>query len=640
MCFLDMLPRINHFRKKLQRQFPLLFPVRILYIFSLLLIILVVHVYSFLYCPYPFLPPSSVRALPQTNRRRSYSLYTMNSQSNNNNSYHRNNTISNNNNSYNENWESIYDTYGCHAYQKRQGKEATATTSTTSQLNTSSCFIRIQGQYDTCVQDITSSEDIKREIHKIKQIQYKLSRHDEQQQQQDVEPYSRYWKEMNTSWNTDHIIPSKNNNTSTISSSLSTPFTSSSCSSSFSMLQWNMLAEGLSSGPHSVSYFSDIQTFSLSNNKSSSNNNHNKNHDKEDDFECMIQQQEQNNHTCYYGGFTEITNPELILDFTFRRWRLLEILLGYDVQQPQHEQQEDEVESSTWTNHTTRDTSQLSGLYDIIAVEEMDRFYGFFQPLLSILGYQGIFTPKPVAPGIKFGYYSDGCALFWKSDVFEYVTHTEGRYTIGNQVYVITLLRHISSQRVILVVVTHFKAKEGHCNEEIRYIQAIQLCEAIHEMIHEATTNQGCTSDRESKNIPIFIMGDFNSHPNTWDESIPTTSVEEVESDATRKCPKSCLDVFIQTSSEQPENLFSSAYPIHPIPDDFFTTWKIRGSQTTRRVIDYILHNGLHINGLHLSHILSIPCENELEPSRLPGFKYPSDHLALGAKFQIERLLD
>jgi hypothetical protein len=58
----------------------------------------------------------------------------------------------------------------------------------------------------------------------------------------------------------------------------------------------------------------------------------------------------------------------------------------------------------------------------------------------------------------------------------------QGHYTMGkNQVYIIATLRHLQTQRIIITAVTHLKAKEGYINEKIRYNQAIQLCQTIHE---------------------------------------------------------------------------------------------------------------------------------------------------------------
>ena len=50
-----------------------------------------------------------------------------------------------------------------------------------------------------------------------------------------------------------------------------------------------------------------------------------------------------------------------------------------------------------------------------------------------------------------------------------------------------------------------------------------------------------------------------------------------------------------------------------------------------KHTIDYIFHDA----GLRATRVLAPPQEAELEPARLPGLRYPSDHLSLVAEFEI-----
>ena len=86
-----------------------------------------------------------------------------------------------------------------------------------------------------------------------------------------------------------------------------------------------------------------------------------------------------------FGGFTAVDLPEEVLDFWGRRrWRLLE-------------------EVARWAP-------------DVVALEECDHFGDFFEPALAKLGYAGAFVPKAASPSCHYGFYSDGVALFWKSN--------------------------------------------------------------------------------------------------------------------------------------------------------------------------------------------------------------------------------
>ena len=50
-----------------------------------------------------------------------------------------------------------------------------------------------------------------------------------------------------------------------------------------------------------------------------------------------------------------------------------------------------------------------------------------------------------------------------------------------------------------------------------------------------------------------------------------------------------------------------------------------------KHTIDYIFHDA----GLRATRVLAPPQEAELEPARLPGLRYPSDHLSLVAELEI-----
>ena len=75
-----------------------------------------------------------------------------------------------------------------------------------------------------------------------------------------------------------------------------------------------------------------------------------------------------------------------------------------------------------------------------------------------------------------------------------------------------------------------------------------------------------------------------------------------------------------------------SAYPL-PESDasPWWTTWKKRGTYEVKHSIDYIFHNA----GLRPTRVLAPPEESSLEPSRLPGMRYPSDHLSIVSDMEI-----
>ena len=303
----------------------------------------------------------------------------------------------------------------------------------------------------------------------------------------------------------------------------------------FSVLQFNTLAEGLSAGPES------LRPFLL---------------DDDMEADCI-----KNAH----GGFTNLPNPEIVLDFRLRRWRILEVLLEHSP--------------------------------DIMALQEVDRYHGFFGPILcGIFGYSGLFLPKLYSPGIKLGWYSDGCAFLFKAEKFKLIQEKRIVYKSGSQVGLLATLQHRASSHIIIVGVTHLKASASIENEEIRCAQVQELIEEIQKLRYGYVPE-----------TPVFLLGDFNSdRPQQWGKNDSVSAIKNI----------------LQAGYQSTYDLSSP---------NLFTTYKTRGENTIQRVIDYIF-----FQGLHCTHRLSIPKEAEMESHKLPGLRYPSDHLMIAGKFRLE----
>lgn len=314
-------------------------------------------------------------------------------------------------------------------------------------------------------------------------------------------------------------------------------------SNRFVVAQFNALAEGLSSGPDALSPFLD-------------------------ESQTMIAEGTKD----FYGGFDAIIDPGIVLDFEHRRWRLLEVILGSN--------------------------AQLE--YDLIAMEEVDRFYGFFAPILETFGYTGVFTPKRESPGVRKGWYSDGCCLFWKENLFEAMAVKQLEYKVGTQVYMIVTLKHRATKKLLVVAVTHLKARVG--NGCIRSRQAHELLCSLHEEAELVRTRFG------EANPALLIAGDFNAAP-------PTLVGGEV-----------AVSKIVTRDGRIP---LSSVYPL----DDtsLFTTWKIRGAVESKRMIDYIFFGG----SLKCVNRLLLPEEDSIGRSRLPSLRFPSDHVHIASQFEL-----
>lgn len=398
-------------------------------------------------------------------------------------------------------------------------------------------LVRIQEAPDQCLQHISSIEDIHAKIESARGVQG---------QYRDSSLLKRQW--VNCNHNPPSLDAKDNNDGSSENGNgdSKTKRSSNSRTSSFKVLQFNTLAEGLSSGPIPPPF------------ERTSNNKGNK-------------------LKSIYGGFCDIPNPEISLNFSLRQWRLMEVLLGCDD-------------------------------FDIIAMEEIDHHYGFFEPLLKIAGYAGIYSPKPYSPGVQSGWYSDGCSFFWKEGVFELQKEVvKSSFDVGSQIYVIAVMKHIASETFIVFAMTHLKSGKGRAVEEIRTEQCRQLLKHV-DQVAQSTADE---LDLPPSCIPIVILGDFNS------------DIRE---------ENSCINTIL--SKEQKGTCqMRSAYEINPPPENFFTTWKTRGTSTAKRVIDYIFFSPGR--GIDCTEILDVPKNEDMEETLLPGFKYPSDHLAIGATLNI-----
>lgn len=377
-------------------------------------------------------------------------------------------------------------------------------------------WVRIEAGPDRSLRNIETQEDVIKKIREVRQEQSKFGRAD---------LYRRPWTPVEDLG----LINGE------------------AADSAFSVLQFNALAEGLSAGPSVQTPFTPDSTFDKNKTKNNS-----------------------------FGGFTEVQSPEVSLDFSLRRWRLLEVML------------------------------EQGAFFDIIALEEVDRFHGFFRPILRLFGYDGVFMPKIRAPGFSLGWYSDGCALFWKRERFKLVSERRLVYRAGTQVLVVATLQHIQSQRHLVVAVTHLKARKNEENERVR-------CEQVKELLGHVGEEVDAVTSLTGDQVPVLIMGDFNADP--------PSQVEGSDS---------CVSLVMNHGSdtENGTRRFSSAYPIDPPESGYFTTWKTRGEETVKRVIDYIFYS----KELSCSHTLSIP---DMGQDQLPGLRYPSDHLMIAAQFQF-----
>jgi len=243
---------------------------------------------------------------------------------------------------------------------------------------------------------------------------------------------------------------------------------------------------------------------------------------------------------------------------------------------------------------------------DIVALQEVDHFHDWFEPVLGRMGYDGIFLPKPDSPCRRSMDPSlqDGCALFWRRETVKLKESEMVNYEVlghdknpmkTNQV---AILAEFEQEGVtpFWFAVTHLHAKKSEEGEKVRCQQIQQLLDRL-----------------LSKRSPCLLAMDMNAAP----KSNGLASYPALAYEAARKHPLGLSSAYEEVMGEEPP----------------FTTWKLRGEVEAKHTIDYIFMTG----ELEATRVLELPDEGEVGPERLPSWSYPSDHFALLAEIRRRR---
>ena len=248
---------------------------------------------------------------------------------------------------------------------------------------------------------------------------------------------------------------------------------------------------------------------------------------------------------------------------------------------------------------------------DIVACEEVDH-YDWLAAEMAQRGMRGTFLKKPDSP-CKYSLdptLEDGCALFWReATVTVGATHTlhypwltaEGEATgkSSNQVAILAEMRTVDGGVPFVVAVSHLFAAKTSEAERARAQQMTALLQRTRELAAASAPTAAAT----------VICLDANAAPS---ES------------ASAKYPPQAYPVALA-------NGLVSAYAHVLGAEPVWTTYKKRGAHVAKHVIDYILLSP----GVRVRRVLLPPADDELDPSALPGWRYPSDHVALMAELVL-----
>jgi len=259
--------------------------------------------------------------------------------------------------------------------------------------------------------------------------------------------------------------------------------------------------------------------------------------------------------------------PPSALDWSTRRWRLIEELIRYDP--------------------------------DILCLQEVDHFK-LLEMSLGSVGYAGRFIAKPDSPCIYLESNNgpDGCAIFYKSDRFGLVSEASKVLEVwkveSNQVVMSVSLRERRSGKEICVATTHLKARSGALLSTLRNEQGKDILDWLEKI----------RADR-----PVILSGDFNAEPS---EPVYKTVTENEKSPL-----QSAYNIRVEGSKEENDTEDNLEY----------STWKIRETGEQKHILDYIFHSS-HLKTVSS---LDMPTEKQIGEDRLPSRQFGSDHLSLVA---------
>jgi len=236
---------------------------------------------------------------------------------------------------------------------------------------------------------------------------------------------------------------------------------------------------------------------------------------------------------------------------------------------------------------------------DIICLQEVDRY----EDLISVFSesYDGTFTPKRSSDSTG----RDGCAVFWKRQrlnavdcaAFEFWrlcdNHRMKQIFLAPQ-FGLNTSGGIASLRV---VTTHLKAKPDF--DEFRTSQ----CQALAEYLNA-----------ESPPLDLTVVcGDFNTQE---DSKAIEQLIKNTRSMPLRSAYRS-IDLNGADAATEPA----------------WTTWKIR-EKVKKQTIDFVFFD--QSSDWKPVDVWGIPANAGVDPEvGLPNQQYPSDHLALAAKFRM-----
>jgi len=338
-------------------------------------------------------------------------------------------------------------------------------------------------------------------------------------------------------------------------------------------------------------------------------------------------------------------------DYIFKReWKELEIsqsiqfrfsIISYNILAKYISQEKPELyphcnEELHWDfrkNNLIHELQVLNG--DVICLQEVDD-YEFFVQELDKLGYEGTYKKRTSE-------YRDGCAIFWKKEMFQLVNSTPIEFNMKSQfemewldrdnIALIVQLLHRKTNQFICVANTHilFNPKRG----DIKLAQLKILLDTL-TSIQTSAPNP----------ISIFLSGDFNLTPNSllykYLDSGELFTLQNLNSRTLSGQTPKDFSYYIPPNIANLLKTEPNGNIKHYL--NLASSYKVENERESVStfltdflgLVDYIWYSK---NTVQLGGILSLPTIQEVKAGILgkgiPSEKYFSDHLPLKVEFGI-----
>lgn len=261
---------------------------------------------------------------------------------------------------------------------------------------------------------------------------------------------------------------------------------------------------------------------------------------------------------------------------------------------------------------------------------------------LSPKGFKGEFNAKSSSPCIKIAKQNniklnaDGVAIFYNSKKYQaklvqkYGKKVEQRNDDIDIPAINILFTDNKTSKDFIVCCAHLKSTKNLKGESIRLRQLQHLLPKVQKL---------STSD-SNEGIPVFMGCDLNTNNNESYSTVYNSIMFPSKLDKNKNdknfppIPKDYIKGYNHL------NLFSAYYEAE-VPntektkqsEPMYTTYKKRSGGVMKHCIDYIFYTK---DKAKVTRLLSIPSSNTInQKTLLPGFEYPSDHIAIQACFQF-----